>query len=261
MKKPQYIKKKKLNQGEEVKKRNESIIAIYTKGGNVDDVEDYLKSIGRSKHIRKDIWNANLQVKEEAKLERDALIQTHVRRYERMFEEHFNKTIDDFAYVPIHMRKYMLIDSLIIAMDALIAKEKVLGLHTKQFRVQLNNFFKKKIVAQYNFHNQNLDDLVRLKYLLAKMKTDEVPVEQYFDDLENETKEAKTIDTDFVEINDKVSDKIKETVKLNKNGNGIPKEIIQDITEKIYKEDLKKHDPQRQDFMQKLKKLNGNGKH
>jgi hypothetical protein len=258
MKKPSYIKKKKpLYQPDKTKKLNEAIIEIYRKGGRIEEIEKYLQSIGRLKNIRHDIWNANAQIKEEAKLERDSLIQVHVKRYEKIFRDNFNKTEDDFAQMPVHIRRYMLIDSLMIAMDALIAKEKVLGLHTKQFRVQLNNFFKKKIIAQYNFNNQNFEDLVRLKQLLEKMKTDDVPQQQYFDDLEEETKEAKTIDVNHIEINAKNANKIKETTTINTNGRGTSREIVEDITEKIIQNDIKNNDPKRNLFLEKLKKLNG----
>ena len=207
-----------------------------------------------------EIWMANAQVKDDAKLERDSLIQTHVKRYEKLFNSHFNKTVEDFAHLPGHIRKYMVIDSLVIAMDALIAKEKVLGLHTRQFRVQLNNFFKKKIVAQYNFGQQEFQDLVRLKELLAKMKTEEQPNVEYFDDLADETKDANIIDVDHIEVNVEASNKIKETTKINKHGNGTPSEIVESLTQKIMKEDLKQHSPDRMSFMEKLKLLNGNGK-
>jgi hypothetical protein len=234
------------------------IISIYKKGGNINDAEEYLKSLGRHKSIRSDIWQVNNIIKRNSIEERETLINTHVKRYEKMFDEHFSKTENDFAHLPPKYRKFMLIDSLIIAMDALIAKEKVLGLHSRQFRVQLNNFFKKKIVAQYNFNNQDINDLIRLKQLLAKMKeTDQAVVQN--DDLENETKSA-TIDIDHIEVNTEVSNKIKETVTVNKNGNFTPKQIVQDITDKIVKEDLKKHDPHRQLFLEKLKGLNTNGK-
>ena len=37
-----------------------------------------------------------MQIKDEAKLERDALIRIHIKRYEKLFEEHISKTLDDF---------------------------------------------------------------------------------------------------------------------------------------------------------------------
>lgn len=234
------------------------VISIYKKGGNIKDAEEYLTSIGRQSSIRNDIWQINNIIKRNSIEERETLINTHVKRYERMFDEHFSKTENDFAHLPAKYRKFMLIDSLVIAMDALIAKEKVLGLHSRQFRVQLNNFFKKKIVAQYNFNSQDLNDLIRLKQLLAKMKeTDQVVIQN--EDLETETKSA-TIDIDHIEVNTAVSNKIKETVTINKNGNDTPKQIVQNITDKIVSEDLKKHDPNRQSFLEKLKGLNTNGK-
>lgn len=245
---------------------NDAIIEMYRKGDNVKDVEKYLISLGREKQMRHDIYYANDKIKQQSIQERESLINTHVKRYEKLFEENFEKTIDDFSHVPPEMRKYMLIDSLVIAMDALVAKEKVMGLHSKTFRVQLNNFYKKKIIAQYNFDKQNFEDLVRLKELLAKMKTTDLPSllkEGYSADLEAETKAAKTIDVDYVEVNDKAMEKIKETTTLPVQPSKPPQEIIESITDKIIKEDLKKHDPNRLSFLDKLNKItkNGNGKH
>lgn len=233
---------------------NKEIIAIYKKGGNVNDIETYLKSINREKTIRQDIFQANLVIKEEAKLERESLINIHIKRYEQLFEENIEKRISDFIHIPQHLRKYALIDCYVIAMDALIAKERVLGLHTRSFRVQMNNFFKKKIVSQYNFNQQNFNDLIRLKELLDKMKTTETIVVSNDADFELR-EESKTIDVSHVEVNTQVSDKIKEELKVNIDTIKQPKEIVTSITQKIIKEDIKKSDPKRKSFLEKLKKI------
>lgn len=233
---------------------NKEIIAIYKKGGNVNDIETYLKSINREKTIRQDIFQANLVIKEEAKLERESLINIHIKRYEQLFEENIEKRISDFIHIPQHLRKYALIDCYVIAMDALIAKERVLGLHTRSFRVQMNNFFKKKIVSQYNFNQQNFNDLIRLKELLDKMKTTETIVVSNDADFELR-EESKTIDVSHVEVNTQVSDKIKEELKVNIDTVKQPKEIVTSITQKIIKEDIKKSDPKRKSFLEKLKKI------
>lgn len=234
---------------------NDGIIDIYKKGGNTAEVEKYLKSIGREKNIRHDIFVANLQIKERAKEEREILVNTHVKRYEEMFDENISKTLDSHKHLRMHIRRYALIDNYVIAMDALVAKERVLGLHTRQFRMQMNNFFKKRIVAQYNFGQQKLEDLIRLKELLEKMKDNaqhyvEIPI-----DLEEEIKVANVIDIDHVEVNvDKVS-KIKQEVKIKKQViEEYSAETIENLKEKIFKEDLKKHDPKRKSFLDKLKK-------
>ena len=258
MKNPTYLKKPKPKpkrkgpQGIARDELNKSIIDIYKQGGSTEDVEKYLKSIGREKTIRSDIYNANLIVKDNAKLERDSLIQVHVKRYERLFQNNYNKKVSDFPCLEPHIAKYLVVDSLMIALDALVAKEKVLGLHTKNFRVQLNNFFKKKILAQYNFASIDFNLLVRLKELLAKMKQEEAPAIEYFNDLEDETKEAKTIDVDHIVVNDRVSALIKEEVKLPIVKNG--KLALESIKDKILAEDLKKNDPKRKSFMVKLLK-------
>lgn len=233
------------------------IIDIYKDGGNVKDVENYLTSIGREKSIRSDIFSANQKINADAKKEREVLINTHVKRYQKMFNDNISKIFDspEIARFPANIRKFALIDSYMIALDALIAKEKVLGLHTKQFRIQLNNFFKKRIVAQYDFNGQDFNDLIRLKYLLDKMKLRDTNVVQYFDDLAEETKDAQKIqDADYIIINDSVSDKIKEKITP------IPRDtdqklLVEEIKEKIIKEDLKKHDHNRNKLLDKLKKL------
>ena len=117
---------------------NDKIIEIYRDGGNLNEVEEYLTSIGRKKSIRSDIHLANVQIKSDAKLERETLINTHVKRYEKIYKNNINAKISDFSQFPENIARLKVIDSYMIAMDALIAKEKVLGLHTKNFRVQLN---------------------------------------------------------------------------------------------------------------------------
>jgi hypothetical protein len=249
-----FIKKnKKLNLNNKVKELNNTIIEIYKKGGNTFDVEKYLKSIGREKSSRIDIYLANAQIKEEAKLERDSLILVHTKRYEELFNNHFNKTIGSFVHLQPNIAKFMLVDSYIIAMDALIAKEKVLGLHTKRFRLQLNNFFKKKIVSQYNFSQQEFKDLVRLNELLLKMRSDEAPIYNFENDVIDDANNT-ILDVGHIIVNDQVSNKIKEEINIKQDITN-DKSSLENITDKILKEDLKNNDKKRNSFLDKLKKI------
>lgn len=261
--KSKYITKKVKEQSENRDNLNKEIIDIYRKGGSTQDVEKYLISIGR-KDIKGDINLANVLIKDIAKEERDILINTHVKRYEKIFEENISKTLDDFAYAKPHVARFLLIDSYFIAMEALVAKERVLGLHTKHFRVQLNNFFKKKIVKKYNFAQQDFNDLIRLKELLEKMKTTEREDFQVVQniDLEEESNKVETIDAEFVEVNVENASKIKEVVKPNAK-KSVTKEsgdVLYSLREKLFNQDKKNHDPQRKSLLDKLNKISKNGK-
>ena len=233
------------------------IISIYRDGGNTEDIEEYLKSIGREKQMRYDIYAANLEIKKFSKEERESLINTHVKRYEKLYNDNKDKDIDDFPKtLPGHIRKYMVIDSLVIALDALVAKERVMGLHTKTFRVQLNNFFKKKIVKNYNFNSHDLNDLIRLKQLLEKMRKNKPEETQQIEELADVKAEIEAIDVDYVEVNTQVSDKIKETVVVKKEvverSGG---EVLESLKEKIINKDLEKVNVKKKSLLDKINKM------
>jgi len=232
------------------------IISIYKDGGNTEDIEEYLKSIGREKQMRQDIFNANLVVKRRSKEERESLINTHVKRYEKLYRDNKNKTVKDFPGLPGHIAKYLVIDSLVISLDALVAKERVMGLHTKRFRVQLNSFFKKKIVKSYNFNSHDLDDLIRLKQLLEKMRKNKPDETQQIEELADVKAELKTIDVDYVEVNTEVSDKIKETVEIKKETIERQEgEVLENLTQNILKKDLEKTNTKKKSLLSKINKM------
>ena len=256
VKKP--IEKSKIIQRTKEERENltNKIISIYRDGGNTEDIEEYLKSIGREKNMRHDIFTANLEIKKFSKEERESLINTHVKRYEKLYNENKNKTVKDFPGMPSQVAKYLVIDSLVIALDALVAKERVMGLHTKTFRVQLNNFFKKKIVKNYNFNSHDLNDLIRLKQLLEKMRKNKPEETQQIEELADVKAEIEAIDVDYVEVNTQVSDKIKETVTVKKDI--IEKtggEVLESLKEKIIKKDLEKVNTKKKSLLDKINKM------
>lgn len=235
---------------------NKAIIDIYRKGGNSSDVEAFLKENGREKTVRQDIFNANIQIKEEARLERESLIRVHVKRYSKIFEENFNKKLSDFSHLPENIRRFALLDRYSIAMSALVAKEKVLGLHSKQFRFQLNNYFRKKVVSNFGFNSSKLDDLVLLLKLINKMKTNvDLQVFSQYDDLSEEIKTIFTTKTeDEVQTNETSVSKIKEEIKPILESENKADTVLA-IQQKIVENDLKSHNPARKNLLDKLKNL------
>lgn len=234
---------------------NQKIIHILKTGGNTRSVENYLKSINREKSMRADIHSAYIEINESARIERETLISTHVKRYEKIYNDNIKKTLDDFAHLPEWLQRHNLISCFEIALDSLVAKEKVLGLHTRTFRIQLNNFYKKKIVSLYNFNNQNFEDLTRLKFLLDKMRTSDMMETIIVSDLEADLSNKQTIDTDYVEINEEASSKIKEKVTSNEIEILDPKIVLESLKEKIIIKDIGKADKNKKNFLKKLDEL------
>lgn len=239
---------------------SDEVVKLYEKGFATSDVDKYL--IDKYKltiaTIRQIIHIANDKIKARAKKEREILINTHVSRYENIYEEHIKKNIDDFSQLPVYARRHALADCYSVAMDCLLAKERVIGLHNKKFRVQMNNFYNSKEDAvKYNFNEQKFEDLLELKKLLLKMKNHNIKKQIIYDDIQadisNLTDNEKIIDIDYVEVNDVNANKIKETLKDKLIVEDQNKVVIENLKEKLFKEDIKSHDKNTLRFLQKLK--------
>lgn len=153
--------------------------------------------------------------------EKENLIQIHVNRYENMYLRLKDKKIskDSKNYLRYEVFKYLQMISL------LQAKEKILGIHSRIFKVQLNNYYQaKKIKAlpDLDFTQLTIDEKKQLISLFDKCKEKQnefkiIPNTQQSKKIEILADEAEIIESPIQQSNiliEKEEDKVKPTLSL-----------------------------------------------
>lgn len=88
------------------------------------------------KILKKSIAQAGHEIKKEFELERNFLLDIHLLRYEEIFFDNFNI---DVSHIPPGYQKAIKSEHYATALDTLFQKEKLLGIHTKNFKAKFNN--------------------------------------------------------------------------------------------------------------------------
>jgi hypothetical protein len=133
----------------------------------VQKVISFLKGKQTSEYIINHLKNLNLNhstitsimidannfIRKEFELEKNFLLDIHLLRYETIYIDNIDVNLD---HISAGYRKAVLCEHKITALETLFQKEKLLGVHTKSFKLQLD---KHSVVHK----NANLDfDLSRL---------------------------------------------------------------------------------------------------
>lgn len=113
-------------------------------------------------------------IKKEFEIEKDFLVDIHILRYEELFDKAINP---DIERIPIQYRNSFLSESYINALDILAQKEKSLGIHSKTFKLQINNYLQqKKFQAKktINFDILSFKEQVELLNLIEATKVSDL---------------------------------------------------------------------------------------
>ncbi len=145
-------------------------LAWYKSGAKIREVKKKLEeqySIKRSQTLEQISGDAKKRLAIEFEEEKNNLIDLHILRYNRIYEDKIN--IDPNTVAP-HIRDIVLGESYETALNALIQKEKLLGFHTKNFKLEVNNFFTKKKTLeapQFDFTTLSFKEKKELRELLS----------------------------------------------------------------------------------------------
>jgi len=80
-------------------------------------------------------------LKKEFEIEKDFLVDIHNLRYEELFEKACNPNL---GRIPPQYHNSIKAESYLNAIDILSQKEKSLGIHSKNFKIQINNYLQLK---------------------------------------------------------------------------------------------------------------------
>jgi hypothetical protein len=126
----------------------------------------------KNSDLQKYTSKAKQIIRDEFEEEKKYIVETHILRYNDIYDKNVNRKINTNKE---HIRKMLKTEFLSTALDALQAKEKLLGLHTKTFKIEINRFFAQKNdinKKQYDFTLLTFEEKKELKNLLnlAKIK-------------------------------------------------------------------------------------------
>lgn len=113
-------------------------------------------------------------VRDEFEKEKRSLIDIHILRYNDIYEERVRKAERiSFPKKP-HFEKLLKTDAYKTALDSLFSKERLLGIHTKTFRIEINRFFEiqeSKNKIEYDFGLLTFEEKKELRDILRAATT------------------------------------------------------------------------------------------
>jgi hypothetical protein len=128
------------------------------------------------------------QEKQDFEIHKQQVIDLHVDRYEKIYQQRIDVDLSELREsnsLPSHVIDNMEIQHWLIAVEALQSKEKVLQMHTKKFKIELNNYIKfqetQKTQQKLHFSKLTLEQLLRLEFLLKKA-SDSLPQPKTYDE-------------------------------------------------------------------------------
>lgn len=114
--------------------------------------------------------SAYASYRRQIELEKINLVSLHINRYEDLFKQVKNK---DFSRIKPERQWQAQIDQHLELVSILQSKEKIIGVHSKTFKVRLNNFYeKKKLVklSDFNLEKLTVSEKIELLGLFDKCR-------------------------------------------------------------------------------------------
>lgn len=106
----------------------------------------------------------------QVELDKINLVSLHINRYEDLFKQVKNR---DFSCIKPEKQWYAQIEQHLELVDILEAKEKVVGVHSKTFKVRLNNYYQQKKLTKgpnISFDKLTIEERLELLALYDKCK-------------------------------------------------------------------------------------------
>jgi hypothetical protein len=178
----------------------QEIVSLMRQKQTSIQLHSYLKEKHNCSHdtTMRIMMDANSLVRHEFELDRKYIVDIHMMRYEQLYESNINP---DLEKVPPGYRKAVLCEHYINAMETLFQKEKLLGIHTKKFKLKINSLkVNEHKGADFNMSSLSLKEQLEVISLLNKAK----PIEKLVRDvIKNDNpldiSEAIVIDEDVIE--------------------------------------------------------------
>lgn len=199
--------------------REECLEEFYKMDGKKRGFEYYVNIFWAAKELL--IERANSRMGEN--VNKEDIVALHLQRYERAWREATEVNLDGLELTPQEKRQ-LLLTHYVFATEVLQSKEKLLGMHNKQFKVQINNYFKKRNEGErvrYDWSKNTLKELLELRELIKVEEVNEEEVELY--------NNISNMDEDCIDIE---CEEIKDKEEKGCEGEVIPVKVVRKEVEK-----------------------------
>lgn len=115
--------------------------------------------------------DANTLIRREFESEKSLLLDLHLLRYEEIYLENIDVDLDE---VPAGYKKALKCEHTITAMETLFQKERLLGVHTKAFKLKANESILQNKTVEFDITILNSNERLEILGLLNKAKAVEV---------------------------------------------------------------------------------------
>jgi len=115
--------------------------------------------------------DANTLIRREFESEKSLLLDLHLLRYEEIYLENISIDLEE---VPAGYRKALKCEHTITAMETLFQKERLLGVHTKTFKIKANESVLQNKTVEFDITILNSNERLEILGLLNKAKAVEV---------------------------------------------------------------------------------------
>lgn len=218
------------------------VVSLLRERKNSKEIYDYLgeKYSIEGADAKAIISDAIVTIRREFELEKSFLLDVHLVRYEETYLKNFNA---DLSNVPPGYRKAVQAEHMITAMETLFQKEKLLGIHTKNFKLKSSNKLLKRSDTEFDVTRLTPKERLRAYELLKKARNIEELVRPLLPS-------SNPLDIDVVKKEDHMLDSpIKESTQTDIIGDEEKKNVkpegrtLEEVHEKIennLKEKVKK---------------------
>ncbi len=212
----------------------ETVIELYYKGYSRETTYEYLiKHLGLKPTNANGVLDSALRkIRDEIDSDRLYIFNLHIKRYDEISEYCENIKVSNPNDIFQVNKKY---DALLTHLECLVQKERLLGFHTKTFKVKFKDYLKGKEKEKNNYDFSKLTDdemLIINSYLSEEQFDEHIEVD---DEIMNVKKETTKQDVEPSSLQNEIE--IKPKIKLKKIEKDIqqsaPGLTIEDIKRKI----------------------------
>lgn len=148
------------------------VVEKYKEGFRRDEIIAYLGEKGYAPaSINIYMAQATSRITASFEENKSYIIGLHLKRYDQLYNKHIQLAHGK----PGLKLRFKRMEHYVVAMDSLLAKEKLLGLHSKKYNIQLNNFIGRDKIkgdrSGYNFSQLTTEELVELVELMNLCKS------------------------------------------------------------------------------------------
>lgn len=235
---------------------SQPIIELMKQGLSDQEILDTLIREGKTpKTANMYLSGARQVLKSEHSKKRKLVVGTHLRRYDRDITRlrNYEPRTDSFAVY--NQRKS---DAYWKMMETMHQKEKLLGMHSRSFKLAINNTTNinvKEVKNNFNLSKLDIDEKIEFLNLINRCKTGNIIIKNSDDEVKIIKPEQEVEDIEFEEVEDNIN--LIKVIEDKREEEKEEKVVLNDIENKIKKALLEKakiQNDKKRDTVQDMRK-------